>query len=259
MGPGAQVIDVVCVTPVELIQDSLDCDRLRVDSQPIMDLATGELSHEELLVRMVTEDGRVLMPGRFMPVAELNGMLPRIDRFMVERAAALAAQGRAVHVNLSATTLAAGSFYDDVIAAVERCGADPALITFEITETAAAADMFEAGCLARRLSDHGFQIAIDDFGSGWGALRYLQKLPVSTIKIDREFITDFWKSPAATNLVRGIVALARELGLRVVGEGVEDEQTLQLMRELGINYAQGYHIGRPAPVESIARTVARAA
>ena len=236
------------MTRMELIKDSLACERLRVDSQPIMDLSTGQITHEELLVRMVTPDGLVLMPEQFMPVAELNGMLPRIDRFMVERAAELAAHDRAIHVNLSATTLADAGFYDDAIAAVERHRAEPALITFEVTETAAVDDMLEAGNLAHRLSDHGFQIAIDDFGSGWGSLRYLQKLPVTTIKIDREFITGLWKRPEAARLVRGILALARELGHVVVAEGVEDERTLQLLTRLGADYGQGYHVGRPAPV-----------
>jgi EAL domain-containing protein (putative c-di-GMP-specific phosphodiesterase class I) len=175
--------------------------------------------------------------------------MPRIDRFMIERAAALVSHGRAVHVNLSATTIADSGFFGDVLAAVHRHRAEPSRITFEITETAAAADMLHAGRLARRLVACGFRIALDDFGSGWGALRYLQALPVSIIKIDREFVRDLSSNPKAMKLVRGIVALARELGHRTVGEGIEDERTLKLIRTLGVDYAQGFHVGRPAPVE----------
>jgi EAL domain-containing protein (putative c-di-GMP-specific phosphodiesterase class I) len=234
---------------IELVHKSLACDGLRVQAQPIIELSTGDVHAEELLVRIATDDGRLLLPETFLPAAEQHGLMPQIDRFVIERAAGLASCGRAVHVNLSATTIADRSLFGDVLAAVHRHRAEPSRITFEITETAAAADMLHAGRLARRLVACGFRIAIDDFGSGWGAFRYLRALPVSIIKIDREFVRDLSWNPKGMKLVTGIVALARALGDQTVGEGVEDERTLTLMQALGIDFAQGFHVGRPAPVE----------
>jgi EAL domain-containing protein (putative c-di-GMP-specific phosphodiesterase class I) len=127
--------------------------------------------------------------------------------------------------------------------------ADPTNVTFEITETAAATDLPAAALLGRRLALRGFRIAIDDFGSGWGAFRYLRILPVSVIKIDREFIRDLLEGTKTVQLVRGVVALAAVLGHRTVAEGVEDEATLAVLRALGVDYAQGYHLGRPRLVD----------
>jgi EAL domain-containing protein (putative c-di-GMP-specific phosphodiesterase class I) len=235
---------------VELIYRSLACDRLRVHSQPIIRLADEEVHAEELLVRIATEDGALLLPEAFVPAAERHGLMPRIDRLMLEHGAALASCERPVHVNLSATTIADETFFDCAVATVDRHRADPAKITFEITETAAASDMRHGARLARKLVAHGFRIAIDDFGSGWGPFRYLRSFPVSMLKIDREFIRDVGSSPKAIQLVRGMVGLARALGHRTIGEGVEDECTIGIMRALGIDYAQGFYVGGPAPIDA---------
>jgi len=233
---------------VDLIYEALTRDRLRVVSQPIIELSSGRIVSEELLVRLASSDRGLLCPDAFLPVAEEHGLATGIDRFMIDRAAAFASDGRRVHVNLSATTLCDEFLFDDVVAAVDRHGAQPGDITFEITETAIPDDMAQVGELARRMHARGFHVALDDFGSGWGALRYLKVLPVSHIKIDREFIRDICWSPRASGLVEGIVALARALGLRTTAEGVEDRQTLSALKALGVDYAQGFHIGRPLAV-----------
>jgi EAL domain-containing protein (putative c-di-GMP-specific phosphodiesterase class I) len=227
----------------------LACDRLRVRSQPIIDLSTGEVHAEELLVRIATDGNALLLPESFLPAAERHGLMPKIDRVMVEHAAVLASCGRNVHVNLSATTVSDDAFFDDVVDIVHRHHADPALMTFEITETAATIDMLSACRLTKRLVAHGFKIAIDDFGSGWGPFRYLRMLPVSMIKLDREFVRDLCSNPKATKLVRGMVAVAQALGHRTVGEGVEDERTLAGLHALGVDYAQGFYFGRPAAAD----------
>lgn len=223
---------------------------MRVQSQPIIRLADEEVHAEELLVRLATDDGGLLLPENFIPVAERHGLMPRIDRLMVEHGAALASCGRPVHVNLSATTIADELFFADVQEIVARHRADPSAITFEITETAAGGSMLHGARLARKLVADGYRIAIDDFGSGWGPFRYLRTFPVSMLKIDREFIRDLGSSPKALQLVRGMVALARALGQRTVGEGVEDECTLGMIRALGIDYAQGFYFGGPAPIDA---------
>jgi EAL domain-containing protein (putative c-di-GMP-specific phosphodiesterase class I) len=231
----------------DMVRGALVDDRLRVMSQPIIELSSGRLASEELLVRIAAPDGRHLSPGVFLPVAEEHGLVTQIDRFMIERAAAIASRGRDVYVNLSATTCMDESLFDDVIAAIHRHGAQPDRITFEITESAVPADMAKMGELGRRLDARGFHIAVDDFGSGWGSLQYLKALPVSVIKIGREFIRDIDRSPRARQVVRGIVEMARVLEQETVGEGVEEGRTLDTLRSLGVDRAQGFFIGRPRP------------
>ena len=233
---------------VELIRSALAFDWLRVEAQPIVALSDGNVAAEELLVRVADGDEAV-PPLAFIPTAEHYGLMPMIDRFVIERASERAASGRAVYVNLSATTIAQQGLFDDIIGALHRHGATPERITFEITETAAAADLTEASHLATRLAARGFRIALDDFGSGWGAFRYLKALPVSVIKIDREFVRDISTNARALALVRGIVGLARLLGHDTIAEGVEDEPTFILLQSLGVDYAQGFHVGRPQPTD----------
>lgn len=233
---------------VDLIRSALAFDWLRVESQPIVALSDGSVAAEELLVRVADGDESFIPPLAFIPTAERYGLMPMIDRYVIERAAGRAASGRAVHVNLSATTIAQPGLFDDIIGAIHRHGATPGRITFEITETAAA-DLTQASHLATRLAARGFRIALDDFGSGWGAFRYLKALPVSVIKIDREFIRDLSTNQRTLALVRGIVGLARLLGHETIAEGVEDERTFILLQSLGVDYAQGFHVGRPQPTD----------
>ena len=217
-------------------------------SQPIIELSTRDVFSEELLVRIAADNGPLIRPGSFMPVAEEHGLVPAIDRFMIERAAKLAGCGRPVSVNLSAATIADDALFSDIIASIHRHNADPQKITFEVTETAVPSDMVEATILTRRLVARGFRIALDDFGSGWGALQYLQALPVSIIKIDCDFVRGLAENPRNVRLVEAIVALAGVLGHRVVAEGIENERAMELLITLGVDYGQGFHIGAPAPV-----------
>jgi len=242
MAPALEVIG--------LVRDALANDRLRVDAQPIVGLASGSLIAEELLVRIVSDDGHVIWPGEFVPVAEQYGLMPIVDRIVVNRAAELAATGRSVQLNVSATTLESPGFVDDVLASIHRHDAEPSRITFEITESCVPADMDRVSAAARMLSKRGFRIALDDFGSGWGALQYLKEVPVNMIKIDREFVHDLCSNSDAVRLLRAIVAFARVLGHQTVAEGVEDERTLSLVRAYGVDYAQGFHMGRPVPTEA---------
>jgi EAL domain-containing protein (putative c-di-GMP-specific phosphodiesterase class I) len=233
---------------VDVVLDAVVHGHLRVHAQPIVCLRTGVTVREELLIRVVDGDGDEVLPDGFLEAAEDSGVITMIDRHVTDCAAELAAAGRAVQVNLAAATIAAPGFLEHAVAAVRRHHSDPRLISFEITETAPIADMACARRLAERLVMCGFGIALDDFGSGWGAIRYLKHLPVGMLKIEREFIRDLRSSAAGARLVLGIVALAGVLGQETTAEGVEDEETLNMLRALGVDYAQGFHIARPAPV-----------
>jgi EAL domain-containing protein (putative c-di-GMP-specific phosphodiesterase class I) len=133
-----------------------------------------------------------------------------------------------------------------------RTSIDPAKLIFEVTETAAIANMPEAAAFAAGVNGLGASLALDDFGTGFGSFYYLKHLPVSYIKLDGEFIQNLPRSPIDAHMVTAIVGVARGLGIKTVAESVTDDETIQLLREHGVDYAQGFHVGKPAPVASMA-------
>jgi diguanylate cyclase (GGDEF)-like protein/PAS domain S-box-containing protein len=237
------------LTWVGRIRRAIDAERLVLYSQPIVDLATGATAGEELLVRMLDENGEIVMPSAFLPTAERFGLIRDIDRWVVSRALELTAAGRRVSVNLSARSVSDPELTSRVEQGLRLAGADPGLLVFEITETAAAADMEDVRAFAERVQRLGCGLALDDFGTGFGSFIYLKHLPVSELKIDMEFVRHVSHSSADRRLVQSIVMIARALGVRTVAEGVEDEATLGLLRRYGVDRAQGWHLGPPVPVE----------
>jgi diguanylate cyclase (GGDEF)-like protein/PAS domain S-box-containing protein len=230
------------------LRSAIDNDRLALYRQPIIDLASGEPSADEILVRMVEADGTVLPPSAFLPTAERFGLIRELDRWVIERAiGAAAASGRTMTINLSARSISDPGLSGHIRYAIERSGLDPSTVVFELTETAAATaseDLREFGARIERL---GCSLAIDDFGTGFGSLTYLKNLPVRFLKVDMEFVRGINDSAADRAIVQSIVTIAKSLGMRTIGEGVEDEQTLERLAALGVDFAQGYHLGRPAP------------
>jgi diguanylate cyclase (GGDEF)-like protein/PAS domain S-box-containing protein len=231
------------------VRAAIDDDRLLLHGQPIYDLASGELLASELLVRMTDRDGTLLSPAAFLPTAERFGLITEIDRWVAERAAELAADGRSVMINLSARSIAAPEFTEGFAAALERTGADPRDIVFEITETAAATASDDLQRFGARVERMGCALAIDDFGTGFGSLTYLKHMPIRYLKIDMEFVGGVTESAADRAIVGSITTIAKSLGMRTIAEGVEDEATLQRLREIGVDYVQGYHLGRPGEID----------
>ena len=128
--------------------------------------------------------------------------------------------------------------------------ADPANVVFEITETALMKNVEAGEAFARGLSEIGCQVALDDFGTGFGSFTYLKKLPITYLKIDVDFVRDLLTNRANQHLVKAIVGLAQDFGYQTIAEGVEDEQTLALLKDYGVDFAQGFHLGRPAPIDA---------
>jgi PAS domain S-box-containing protein len=225
-------------------------ENLLAYSQPIIDHRRGEVVQEELLVRMRGAAGsnRVLAPAEFLPDAERCGLIGLVDRWMSAHAVALSRQGRRAEVNLSAVSIGDDEFTSSLERWIDRAGVNPANLVFEITETAALEQLDVAVDFAERLTRLGCQFALDDFGTGFGSLTHLRLLPVRYLKIDTSFVRDVASNTDDQAMVRGIVAIARELDVLTVAEGIEDAPTLELITELGVDYAQGFHIGRPAPV-----------
>jgi diguanylate cyclase (GGDEF)-like protein/PAS domain S-box-containing protein len=237
------------LTWVERIRSALDEKRLVVYSQPIVDLETGRVAREELLVRMVDPYGDRIPPVSFLPAAERFGLIHEIDLLVLARAIELAKRGTSVAVNVSARTLIDPRY----IATLERtfaAGLDPGRFNFEITETAAVSNMSDAQEFANRIRELGCSLALDDFGTGFSSFTYLKHIPAQYLKIDIEFIRELKKNPSDQQLVQAIVAIAQGLGQKTVAEGIEDEETLSLVRELGVDYAQGFHLGRPEPTDN---------
>jgi PAS domain S-box-containing protein len=242
------------------LRAALTEDRLVAYAQPIAEQASGSgrIVQEELLVRMLADGDPegVLSPREFVPLAERSGLIVAIDRWMTDRAIELAASGRPAEVNLSAVSICDDELPAEIAEALGRAGVGAANVVFEITETSAVEHLDAARDFVDRLSRLGCRFALDDFGTGYGSLTYLRHLPVQYLKIDAAFVHDLRTSPADQRMVRSIVAIAGQFGLRTVAEGVEDAETLGLVRDFGVDLAQGFCVGRPKPVDLAERAAA---
>ncbi|MDQ3728849.1 MAG: EAL domain-containing protein [Actinomycetota bacterium] len=240
------------------IKKALRDDLFAVYAQPIASLGEGDADRYELLIRMKDEDGNIVPPGAFLPVAERFGLIAEIDVWMIRQAINLIereqAEGRdiVVEVNLSGHSICDPELPDLIEAELEKSPIDPAQLVFEITETAAIANMDEARTLATRIHRWGCRFALDDFGAGFGSFYYLKYLPVDYLKIDGEFIRNLDSSEIDQRMVQAMVEISRALGLRTIAEFVENEEILTKLRSSNVDFVQGYHVGRPAPVEELA-------
>lgn len=230
--------------------------------QPIMDLASRRVTQYELLARLLDERGRPILPGAFLPTAERSDLVRELDRLMLGWAIDLIAASErdgvpvAYEVNLSARSLADR----DLPALIERrlgeAGVDPARLVFEITETAAIANMDQARIFAGSLRELGCSFALDDFGAGFASFYYLKHIPLDVLKIDGDFIRHLRTNETDQLLVRHMGEIAASLGLTTIAEFVEDAATLELLAELGVDAVQGYHVGRPEPAIELERPAA---
>jgi diguanylate cyclase (GGDEF)-like protein/PAS domain S-box-containing protein len=235
-------------------------DRLLLDYQEVQplqppDAGESEDPHIELLLRLRDEDGRVVMPGAFLPAAERYGLIAQLDRWVVAQAIShfdqLHASGRApgrCSLNLSAATLEDDSLADYVLGLIEQHGVAPARLCFEITETEAVRNLPRAVRFFERLRAVGCQVSLDDFGAGMSSFGYLKNLPVDVIKIDGSFIRDLETDPMSRSIVDAITEIGHQRGLDVVAEWVASDGLVEILRKLGVDYGQGFALHRPEPV-----------
>jgi PAS domain S-box-containing protein len=231
------------------IQSAVADGRMAVYAQPVVELVTGRRSSHELLVRMIDDDGQMLEPTAFLPAAERYGLVQTIDVWMVAQALRLPA-GVRPEVNLSAVTMSDPAALREIVALLLAAPEAARDLVFEITETAAAAHLGSARAFADDVTVLGCGLALDDFGTGFGSFTYLRELPLRYLKIDTTFVTDLAGSAHDRRVVQSIISIAEQFGLRTIAEGVEDDETLELLREMGSHYAQGFLVGRPVPVAS---------
>jgi EAL domain-containing protein (putative c-di-GMP-specific phosphodiesterase class I) len=236
------------------IRTALEEDRFELFQQPILDIRKDEVTHHELLVRLPGDSGELIPPGTFLYIAEQFGLIQSIDRWVVCQAARLIerlhAEGDPVTltVNLSGASITDASLLEVVEQEIRETGIDPHSLIFEVTETAAIVNIDKARRFAARLGELGCAFALDDFGAGFGSFYYLKHLPFDYLKIDGDFIRQLPTSKADQLTVKAIVQIAHGLGKQTVAEFVGDDATLTLLSRFGVDYAQGYHTGRPVAV-----------
>jgi diguanylate cyclase (GGDEF)-like protein len=244
------------------IRDALTQDRLRLATQPITDLIYGGIERYELFLRMTGENGELLPAAQFIGVAERAGMVQELDRWVVGQALdMLGARERSgsplsLHINLSGASLSDLSVLEFIERRLDEGDGDPARCTFEITQTARVEDYEAAAGFADRLTEFGCEVAIDDYGAGFGPFEYLKRIPFDVIKIDGAFVRDLPRNDADQLTVQAIVGIARGLGKTTIAEFVEDDDTAQLLRKYGVDMAQGFHFGAPVDAESLVENAA---
>lgn len=245
---------------VSRIESALEQDRFELFFQSIVPIDTdnSELPHYELLLRMRAEDEKSLIaPGEFLPAAEQYNLMLKIDQVVVKKTFNLLKEHpeflntiASCSINLSGQTLMESSFVDFVFEAFNDTGVPPEKICFEVTETAAIENLSVASKFISSLKEKGCEFSLDDFGSGLSSFAYLKSLEVDYIKIDGMFVKDIMTDPIDFAMVRSINEVAQIMGKQTVAEFVEDAEIMDALRHIGVDYAQGYHIDRPQPVES---------
>ena len=245
------------ITWAERIRVAIEEERFTLVAQPIFDLATGKVTQFEVLLRMRDDHGDLIPPSAFLATAERLGMIQQIDAMTVVRvirAMALhgdrGAGGPRVEINLSGASIGDPAMLRTIERELQVTGLDPSRVIFEITETAAIANIGKAREFSDALAKLGCCFALDDFGAGFGSFYYLKNVPFDILKIDGEFVRDCCSTRTDRLVIQAVVDIARGLGSETVAEHVGDGPTVELLRDLGVTHGQGFYLGVPQPLES---------
>lgn len=248
------------ITLIGGVHEAIAAGRFRLEAQPIVALAGTRREHRfELLLRMIDATGQSIAPVKFLSAAERYQLAPEIDRWVVRRvlevlkgaAARLQAIGAHFAINISGQSIGDEEFPDYLESQLRVHGLPPELVSFELTETAAVTNIVRAESLMRRLRDMGHEVALDDFGRGLSSLTYLKTLPVSYLKIDGDLVRDIVGNARSQAMITAIVQLAKAMGLGTTAECVESDGIRELIAQLGVDYGQGYALGRPQPLDGV--------
>lgn len=233
-----------------LIKSALKENRFVLFFQPVVRFGDGKVTHHETLLRLRKKNGELIMPGRFIPVAERYGLMSRVDRWVVQSSlnALNEFDNLKLFINLSGTSLGDDTLLELIETTIKKSGLNPSRIGFEITETAAVKDMTKAEHWIRRIKSLGCSFALDDFGIGFSSFSYLRMLPVDYLKIDGTFIRNIDTDSTHLALVRAMNTIANALGKKTIAEFVENKNVLEMLKEVGIDYGQGYYLGKPSPL-----------
>ncbi len=238
---------------VRRVRRAIADDSMVFHLQPVLHIASNRIHHYEALVRLNLPGQGLVYPNSFIPALENAGEMHILDHWVIRNAIKLLGQHPGLEhlaINLSAQAFGDEGLVPLVEETLKQEGVDASRIIFELTESASLSNLTAARQMMGRLQELGCSFAVDDFGTGFSTFSYLKQFPADSIKIDGSFVRDLANDPVNRVLVRSIHEVARTLGKRTVAEFVENEAELQILREMGIDYAQGYHIGRPAAVGS---------
>jgi len=240
------------------LQDAMQDDRVVLYGQKIEPLQqSDEVSRIEILSRIIDTDETLIAPGFFIPAAERFGLIEQLDRHIIskvferiyEESCSLNSEPIHYFINVSGITLSNPEFRYFMMCLVDRYPAvKPELICFEVTETATVANLSQTGQMMEELNSQGFSFALDDFGSGVATFNYLENLPIKYVKIDGEFITGLKTRPIGEAIVKSINEIAGVMGVETIAECIEDIELVGYLKELGVNYGQGYGIHYPEPI-----------
>jgi diguanylate cyclase (GGDEF)-like protein/PAS domain S-box-containing protein len=242
-------------TCVSEITDALNNDRLFLMQQPIVSIPndSDEITHYEVLSRILDTKDKIISPDEFIRVAERYGMITSIDRFVIRKAFKYhknmyANSEVVVSINLSGNTVSDPYILEFIKAELEESKLNPASVCFEITETSAISSIKKAINIITKLKDIGVKFALDDFGSGLSSFGYLKDLPVDYLKIDGAFVKNIVGNDKDRAIVRSINEVAKVMGMKTIAEFVENDKILEILKDIGVDYAQGYGIGKPKRV-----------
>ena len=233
------------------IKKAIEKDLFVLAYQPIVNTATREVEAYEVLIRMVDERNALIMPSGFLSTAERFGLSVEIDKWVIRHAVAALSRRRAESphlryaINLSGGTLTTPGMCELILENLKETGLDPSVLTFEVTETVAIADMAAAENFLAHLQSMGCHTSLDDFGSGMASFAYLKDLPVNSVKIDGRFVKNLAASSVDQAMVKAMNEIAHALGKHTVAEFVENEESFKILAAYGVDYAQGYYLGRP--------------
>ena len=240
------------------LSEALQSNHFQLDAQPIVELGArgAETAGFELLVRLRNSTGELLAPNKFLAACEQYGLTPALDRWVLcaavealrPHAEALAGAPVFFTVNLSAQSLQSRKYPSFALEVLKAAGLSPSLFCFELKEAAAVADLVAADALIRELTNAGAKVALDGFGAGLSSLAHLKKLPVSYLKVDGQFVRRMTADRVAESIVSGIASAAHTLGMVVIAEHVETAEVAERLRELDVALGQGFHLGRPQPL-----------
>lgn len=245
---------------VSRIEHALQHDRFELFGQPITRLGTLQGSpphglHCEILLRMRTADGQRVSPGEFMPAVERYHLAARVDRWVIKKALAWMAEHQErvelCCINLSGQSVGDAAFLGQVLQAMDQTPVRCDRLCFEITETAAMGDLAAANRFIHALRARGCQFALDDFGSGLSSYAYLRELAVDMLKIDGQFVKNMADDPVSFAMVKSIHEIGCLMGKKTVAEFAESQAVVDLLTGLGVHFAQGYALGRPAPLDEL--------
>jgi EAL domain-containing protein (putative c-di-GMP-specific phosphodiesterase class I) len=243
---------------VSRVKAALELDRFCLYTQKILALKTAhnpeDGTHVELLLRMQDESGAIISPASFIGAAERFNLMPAIDRWVIAKAfSEIAKHGDKTvtwSINLSGTSVGDERLVDYIVEQRERYGISFRQVCFEITETAAISNLQKATALIENLRASGCRFALDDFGVGMSSFNYLKHLRVDYLKIDGSFVKQLVTSELDRAIVRSITQVAHAAGKQTIAEFAESETIIDCLREMGVDYAQGYGVGFPVPISS---------